>query len=96
VTDRDPSIDWVDTEEAMQRLVVREGRVHTFVMGGLALIGADWDVGDVFDLFEEKGAIEAGENMSAMKHTLGVNRGDEKNLRFVFFEADRYEEVKDA
>lgn len=84
----------VPLEDAVSRLVVRDGYVHTFVMaiaGGI-LLGADWSIDKVHDCMEEFGVEESGDMASAMKHTLTSLRDEDGP---VFFEADRYEEVRD-
>ena len=45
-------------------------QVHTFLDGGLALIGADWDREDVLALLRDGRPELSGEQATAMKHGL--------------------------
>lgn len=81
-------------DEAIDRLMVVEEYdcgngpepcVHTFVEGGIGLLGAHWPLADVRAAFERWGVARSGPAATAMRHGLVVVEGD-PYPRSVFFE----------
>ena len=72
-------------EQAIECLIIKDGQVHNFVNSGFALLGADWDIKDVEECFDEAGAIEVGgKRCRALNH--GIVAVKDGNT--YFFEAD--------
>ncbi len=61
----------VPLKEAVKR-IGRKKRVHTFMSGGPALIGADHDRADLIASMRVHGVEESGPQASAMGHTLVI------------------------
>ena len=51
--------------------------IHTFIQGGMCLIGADWARGDVVQQIRECGCELSGPQAVAMNHGLVTFRGTE-------------------
>lgn len=83
----------VPLDQAIERLVINDGSVHTFANPAGMLIGADWPLADVTEFLTKHGAQEAGEAASAMGHTIVSLGPDGKPM---FFEAKREEGEPDA
>jgi hypothetical protein len=60
----------VDLDDAISRLDLNDGRVHTFRDAGIALVGADWDLEDAVAAMRKYGVEESGAEASRMKHGL--------------------------
>ncbi|NIO68026.1 MAG: hypothetical protein GTN71_02935 [Anaerolineae bacterium] len=60
----------LSTDEAMSRLDICDGHVHTFVQG----IGADWKEFAVREAIEEFGAELAGPAAERMRHAVVIMR----------------------
>jgi hypothetical protein len=54
--------------------------VHTFLSGGLGLLGAHWKLDKIRALIEEHGVEESGEQAKAMRHGLVILRDGEPPL----------------
>jgi len=57
-------------------LLPPEGRIHTFLDGGIALIGADWDRGQIHDLLRTGRPERSGPAAAGMGHGLVAFRGE--------------------
>lgn len=69
-------------------------RVHTFLDGGLALIGADWDRADILALLREADCLEVtGPQAQAMGHGLVAWRTTDGRQQPVFIETRAQEEA---
>lgn len=62
----------VELDDAISRLALRDGRVHTFRDAGIALLGADWDLEDAIAAMRKHGVEESGPAATEMKHGLVV------------------------
>jgi hypothetical protein len=62
----------VSFDNAIDRLIVHNDRVHTYRSSGMFLLGADWDLDAVRKVIEKHGVEEAGEFAKAMNHGLVV------------------------
>ena len=73
---------FVPIEEAVRRLDVRDGRVHTFREGGPCLIiGADWDLEDLVAWMRGRKIEETGPGAQSMNH--GLAGHDEGGPMFI-------------
>jgi hypothetical protein len=62
-------------DDAVAMLDVDDGRVHTILDGGIALMGEDWDLADVLALLRDGRPELSGEQATAMCHGLVAFRG---------------------
>lgn len=60
------------------RLLPDGDRIHTFMQGGPALVGADWDRSAVIDLLRDGEPELSGEMATSMGHGLVACRADGK------------------
>lgn len=77
---QDPERVVLTFEQAVAMLPDSE-RVHTFRQAGSALLGADWERGDLFDAFKKHPPELSGEAATNMKH--GIVFEDEHGFVFV-------------
>jgi hypothetical protein len=74
IDDADEEIVLLSYDEAVALLPEGE-RIHTFLDSGIALIGADWDRGDVLALLRETNRREVtGPAAQSMGHGLAADR----------------------
>lgn len=60
----------VELDDAISRLDLRDGRVHTFRQGGFMLIGADWDLEEAVAAMRKHGVEESGPEATGAGHGL--------------------------
>lgn len=60
----------VPLADAISRLAVNDGRVHTFRDAGIALVGADWDLADAIEAMRQHGVEESGPAATEARHGL--------------------------
>lgn len=75
-------------EEAMS--VIKDGdRVHTFMNGGIALLGADWDRSAIEEGFKNAKEISiSGDSARSMKHGVVFFKDSGLAPGYVFVETD--------
>ena len=72
-------------EQAMECLIIEDGEVHNFIPSSFGLVGANYTLESVEELFDESDSIEiGGEYCRKMNHGIAVVKG--KNI--YFFESD--------
>ena len=81
---------YITAEEAIS-LLPSGDTIHTFVDGGIALIGADWEREDVLQKLVESDKIEiTGEMARSMGHGLAVYSDTAKYMAdILFIETDK-------
>lgn len=72
-------------KQALDCLIIKDKQVHNFIQVGFGLVGADWDIQDVLECFDEANSIEiGGEQCRKLGHGIVVIKGG----NVYFFEAD--------
>jgi hypothetical protein len=60
----------VPLDDAIARLCIEDGRVHTFRSSAIAVIGAHWDLEDLVAAMRTYGIEESGPEATGMRHGL--------------------------
>lgn len=78
-------------DEAIAMLPEKES-IHTFLQGGMTLLGADWPAEEIWESLRQSVRIElSGPTATSMGHGLVFWRGAEDNGSWVFVETRRSE-----